>query len=170
MSSIVKYDYSLFKLERAEFISARLGEFKIGVSKLGRTSSSWVTIDLASFSLTEGYTVDEHGTLIYDSETATVKLQFWDDPDADRLLYPSDRVRASYDGTVFFLGTVDSTATTVEFDPDAMDRGHTHRTDFTATLVGTYAALLGAKVCWKTLPVEQPVTRIRRWLRVDNYA
>lgn len=161
MSSAVKYDPTLFVLERLEHVSARTGEFRLGLSRLGSTSTSWAPVDSASFSRTEGYTIDANGTLVYDSETASVALSFWGNPDPGQLLYPSDRVRASYDGTQVFRGQVDTTSITVEADP--------LRTDFTATCVGAYWPFLNGSVCWHALPVESPITRIRRWLIVDNY-
>jgi hypothetical protein len=161
MSTAVVYDPTLFALERAEVVSARLGELILGESHLGSDTSAWVDIPAATFSLTEGYTVDEFGTLIYDSETASVSLSFWDEP--GDLLQPGDRVRASYDSHAIFLGTVDTTDLAFDTVNGRL------RFTFTAGLVGSYAALMSAVVCWTTLPAETPITRIRRWLRVVGW-
>jgi hypothetical protein len=168
MSTRVPYDPALFLLERAEVVSARLGELILGESRLGAAASAWVPVPMATFTLSEGYTVDDNGTLISDSQTATVALSFWDDPGA--VLYPADRVRASYDGKVLFLGTVDTTSLAYETTPEAQQHGATRRVTFTATLVGTYAAALGKTVCWTALPAEPPITRIRRWITVNGWS
>jgi hypothetical protein len=167
MSAYQEYDPALFLLERAEVVSARLGEFILGVSKLGASASTWVPVDTASFAYSSGYTVDDNGTLIIDTETATVSLSYWDNV-ADPL-YPSDRVRATYDSKVIFLGTVDSTKVDYQVDKDAAKFGATRKVTLSGTVVGTYAAALGKEVCWKSLPAESAITRIRRWVTVVGW-
>lgn len=168
MSTAVAYNPDLFLLERAEQVSAALGELVLGESHLGTTTSAWVPVPLAEFSLTESYTVDDNATLIYESQTATAALSFWDEP--GDILYPSDRVRATYDGAPLFTGTVDTTSIEYEATPQARAHGATRRVTLTATLVGGYAAALGRTVCWTALPAEAPITRIRRWVTVDGWA
>lgn len=160
----VPYDFELFSVERAELVSAKLGELILGVSRLGTDTSAWVPVPLASFTMTEGYTVDGNGTLIYDSQTATVALSFVDEP--GDVLQPGDRVRASYDGAELFLGTVDTASTTYVATPGGPG---VRRVIFTATLVGTYATALAKTVCWTALPVESPIDRIRRWVTVTGW-
>lgn len=164
-----KYQPELFVLERAQVASAALGEFIIGVSKLGEPSASaWVAVEAASFSMAAGYSVDDNGTLIVEAETATVSLSYWDEMDSTPL-YPSDRVRARYGDKVVFLGTVDSTDVTFAVDPAARAHGATRRVTFSATVAGTYAAALGKKVCWEGLPDEPAIDRIRRWVTVEGW-
>jgi hypothetical protein len=147
VSSYLEYDPSLFVLERDE--------------------DGWVPVECASFSYSTGYTPDKNGTLIFDAESATIAMSYWDviaDP-----LYPADRIRASYDGVVFFLGTIDSTSLAYAVHPDAPNHGATYRVDLTATAVGTYAAALERIVCWAGLPVEPAIDRIQRWVTVVNW-
>lgn len=167
MSTYQEYDPTLFALERAEIVSARLGEFVIGLSKLGAGSGAWVPVEAATFSYSSGYTPDEFGTLIIDSETATVSMSYWDS--LDDPLYPSDRVRASYGDKVLFLGTVDTTRIEYVVDPDARSHGATRKVLLSATLAGTYATALSKTVCWKSLPTEYAITRIRRWVTVTDW-
>jgi hypothetical protein len=168
VSAVIAYDPALFLLERAQQVSARLGELILGESRLGVAAHAWVPVPAATFTMTEGYTPDDNGTLIYDSQTATIGLTFWDEP--GDVLYPADRVRAWYSGRLLFLGTVDTTSLTYDTDPDAAHNGASRRVTFAATLVGTYAAALAKTVCWTALPAEPPITRIRRWVRVNGWS
>lgn len=168
MSTPVQYDPELFVLERASTTSSRLGEFVLGESKLGSaTIGAWVLIDMASFSYTASYTPDDNGTLLVEADTATVALTQWDNVPAP--LYPSDRVRVGYDGKLLFRGTVDTTSTAYVADPQAARYGATRRVEFSATLVGSYASALGKTVCWKGLPAETAIKRIRRWVKVNGW-
>lgn len=168
MSDAVTYDPALFSLERAEATSSRLGEFILGESKLGSgTIGAWVPICFASFACTASYSPDDNGTLLVEAETATVSLSQWDNlPDP---LYPSDRVRATYDGHILFRGIVDTTKTEYVADIGAAAYGATRRVQFSATLLGRYATMLGKTVCWKGLPAEPAITRIRRWVTVNGW-
>ncbi len=168
MSTRDEYDPTLFVLERAATVTAALGEFVLGVSKLGATTTGWVQVPMATFSFAEAYEPDDSGTLVYQSQTATVNLSFWQKPTVAPL-YPADRVRATYDGKVLFLGTVDRTTTTYAVDPQAHRFGATHRIDFGATLVGSYGAMLGKTVCWTFMPPEPAITRIRRFVTVNGW-
>ena len=168
MSTHEPYDPAAFSLERAEVVSARLGELILGVSRLGVEASAWVPIEQATFGISAGYSPDENGTLLLDSETASVSMSYWDGP-AGSPLYPSDRVRAMYAGMLLFLGTVDSTRTGYSTDPEAARHGAVRRVDFSATLVGTYAATLAKQVCYRTLPAESAIARIQRWITVTNW-
>jgi hypothetical protein len=168
MSEHVAYDPALFTLERAEVVSAMLGELILGLSRLGEEASAWVPIEAATFTLSAGYSPDDHGTLLPDSETASVSLSFWDGA-GDSPLYPSDRVRASYAGQVLFLGTVDSLSVQYATSPEAARYGATRHVTIAANLVGTYAVALAKEVCFRELPAESAITRIRRWITVTNW-
>ncbi|HLL68808.1 MAG TPA: hypothetical protein VK453_24305 [Micromonosporaceae bacterium] len=167
MSVRVAFDPALFAVQRAESLSGGLDGFIIGGSQLGAALSAWVTVPLASFTYTNGYQPNADNTLIIDAETARVSLSFWEN--AGDVLYPSDRVRVVYAGKVLFLGTVDSTSITYATDPDAKAHGATRRVDFSATVVGTYAAAMSKTVEFVELPEETPITRISRWVTVDNW-
>jgi len=168
VSSKVTYDPALFVLERASAVSAALGSLVLGASTLGTTGDTWVTVPMASFSFTEEYRPDENGTLIYEQQSAQVSLSYWHEPTVTPLV-PADRVRATYDSKVLFLGTVDTTRYTYETDPAALAHGATHRVDFSAQLVGTYAAALAKTVCWTYLPAEPAIDRIRRFVTVNGW-
>lgn len=148
-STYVKYDPSLFVLER-------------------ETTDGWVEVPAATFSYAQDYAPDTNGTLIYQSETATVSLSFWDEPDP-KPLYPADHVRATYDDEVLFLGTVDTTRCAFTTDPAADNHGAMHRCDFTASLMGLYAIALAQTVCWVDTPGETALEWIRRWVTVDGW-
>lgn len=168
-SAYVKYDPALFALERQQAFSSRLGEFMLGYSELGSpTVEAWAPIVGASFTWTQNYRADDQSaTLIVDSDTATISMSAWDD--VPSWLAPLDRVRASYDGTVFFLGTVDTARWDYTADPEAVRHGGSRRVDASATCVGTYAVALGQTVCWASLPAEPWITRIRRYVTVDGW-
>jgi len=168
MSTKVAYDPALFVLERASAVSAALGSLVLGASTLGTTGDTWVTVPMASFSFTEEYRPDENNTLIYEQQSAQVSLSYWHQP-AVTPLYPADRVRATYDGKQLFLGTVDTTRFSYATDPAALAHGATHRCDFVAQLVGTYAAALAKTVCWTALPGELAIDRVRRFVAVDGW-
>lgn len=168
MSTAVAYDPALFVLERAQVVSAELGEFILGESELGATEvSTWVTVPAATFTMSCGYNVNADDTLIIEADTASVSLSFWDEP--GDVLYPSDRIRATYNGEVLFRGTVDSTSMTYDADPSALEHGKHRRVDFTASIAGTYATMMGKTVCWTALPTEPPLRRIRRWVTVSGW-
>ena len=162
------YDPAKFALERLETVSARLGELVLGESRLGSTVTAWVPIPAASVSLSTAYTPNADGVLIFDSETATVSLSWWDSPERGPL-YPADRVRVTYDNRVLFLGTVDSTNVAYSTDPAGRKVGRRRRVDFTANLVGSYAAAMARQVCVQFLPGETAINRIRRWVTVDGW-
>lgn len=169
MSTAIKYNPELFTVERAGTVSAALGEFIIGVSRLGSTAATaWLPVPLATFTYTSGYTPDENKTLIIDSETAQVSLSYWDDlPEPP--LYSLDQVRVRYAGETLFQGTVDSTRVAYSADPAAAEHGATRRIDFSASLVGDYAIALGKTVSWTNLPAEPAIDRVRRWVTVDGW-
>lgn len=168
MSEYIKYDPGQFVVERAQDISARLGEFTLGISKLGSTDTgAWVPVENASLSYDASYTPDDNGTLIFDSESVTVSMSYWDD--AADPLYPADRIRARYGAQVLFLGTVSGTTITYSVDPDAADHQAARRVDLSAAAVGTYASALGQQVCWSNLPAELAIDRIGRWVTVANF-
>jgi hypothetical protein len=166
-STHVTYDPTLFLLERAEVVSAMLGELILGVSRLGAETSAWIPVPTATFTMSAGYSVNDDATLIIEADSASVALSYWDT--AGDVLTPGDRVQASYDDLILFRGTVDATSLTYVADPAAPEHGATRRVDFTATVVGTYAAALGKTVCWTALPAEPPIDRIRRWVTVEGW-
>lgn len=142
MSTYQKYDPTLFVVERW-------------------ATDEWVTVPLATFSYDHGYLPDENGTLIFDSESATVSLSFWDEP--GDVLYSLDQVRVTYDDKVLYRGTVDSTTLRYTADPAAKDYGATRRVDFTASVVGSYAAALGKVVDWGREPDESAKEFLERY-------
>jgi hypothetical protein len=161
----VKYDPSQFVLERSTAVSARLGELILGESKLGSTATTWTPVPAATLSISSSYSVNDAGVLILDSDTARVTLSFWDAP--GDVLYPYDRVRATYAGKTVFLGKVDSTDLSIETDPDAQLFGASRRVDFAASIVGVYGSALAKTVYWRALPAETAITRLRRWITLD---
>lgn len=169
MSSVVAYDPTLFVLERNSSVSARADEFLLGISKLDTAGADvWVAVPSATFSYTQSYSPNPTRTLLIDAETASVSLSFWEQP-AVQPLFVADRVRATYNGSVLFLGTVDTTRYAFTADPEAATHGADMRVDFSATLVGTYAAALSHTVCWTALPGELAIDRIRRWVTVTGW-
>lgn len=153
MSAKVLYDPTLFVLQR-----------KVG--------ASWVALDYAAFHYSYSYSPDELGTLLPDSEAANVALTRWDTPayragdPLETTLDVGETVRARYnarpigaDSDGLFI--VDSVNLTYAVDPDAARHGARRRIDFTANMVGLYAALM-VKVPHTVLPAESPIKRIRR--------
>lgn len=169
MSVRVDYDPALFAVQRNATVSARADEFLVGVSKLDTAGTdTWIDVPMASFSYRQSYTPNETRTLIVDAESASVSLSYWHQPTIAPL-FAADRVRAVYNGETIFLGTVDSTRYTFTVDPAAAAHGATYRVDFSASLVGTYAAMLAKTVCWAGLPAEPAIDRIRRWITVTGW-
>jgi hypothetical protein len=172
MSVAVKYDPDLFSFERAETLSSKLGSFLIGLSRLGAgTSTGWVPIQMASFTMTSSYSVEDK-ILIVDADTASVSMSYWAPSgtwDDEYPLYSGDRVRALYDGVQIFLGTVDSIAIGYEATPSAQRHGRQRLITFSATMLGTYASMMGRIICPGVLPAETAIVRIRRWLTVNNW-
>lgn len=169
MSERVDYDPALLVVERAQQVSSALGQFILGTSRLGGpTETVWVPVPFAAFSYAHTYDPDDNGTLIFQGETGAVAMSFWHTPEQPPL-YPGDRVRAAYDGTVLFLGTVDKTTIDYTVDPQAHRHGATHRVDFSATLVGTYATALAKVVCWRAIPKEPWIDTMRRFVTVDGW-
>lgn len=158
------YNPDLFLVERVTAFSSKLGEFRLGYSRLGGTATpGWVEVPSATFNYTFDYTLDENGTLIIGAETGSVSVSFPKIPSVVPL-YPLDKVRVTYDGKVKHLMTVDST--TIQKRPiNETD----DRYDFVATLVGTYAAAMGKEICYGDLPKESPIVRIRRWVKVIGW-
>lgn len=167
MSAHLPYDPAAFRVERAGSVSGRLGAFVLGASALGAASSAWLTVPAATFSYSSSYSPDENGTLILDSETASIALAFWDT--AGSVLVAGERVRATYNGKLLFVGRVDSTSVAYSTDAGSLRYGAYRRIDFTATLVGQYAAAMERTVSWESLPKEYAIQRIRRWVTVDNW-
>lgn len=162
------YHPGLFLVERASSLSGRLGEFILGASLLGSAGDGeWTPVPAATFSYANGYTVNEDGTLIVDSESASIALSFRDTP--GEILYPLDRIRVSYAGKVLFEGTVDSTSLKYQTDPGAADHGASRRVDFSATILGSYAVALSKTISYAGLPAEPAIDRIRRWVTVSNW-
>lgn len=168
----VKYDPELFVFERAQAVSSRIGEFLIGISRIGAaTETDWVPLGFASFSTTDNYGVQD-GILIVDAETASVSMSYRTDADewAEKYpLYSGDRVRATYDGKVVFLGTVDKISVRYSAEPGAQPYGKARTINFTADMLGTYAAMMGRIICPGILPAESAYNRIRRWVTVTGW-
>jgi hypothetical protein len=168
MYSAVKYDPTLFLVERASVIAGRTGKARAGTSKLGAASSTWIVVPEASITLNASYTEDpDNKTLIYESETATLTLSFWDE--LGDVARPSDHVRVSYASKLLLDATVDSVSVEETVDAEAARHGASVRIDYTATLTGYYASTMSRRVTWKVLPRETAIQRIRRWVTVDNW-
>lgn len=153
MSSYQEYDFENFHFERAQ-------------------SAGWTSVlaHVNNFQCEESYNPDDNGTLIYQSETASVSMSYWQQPATPVPLYPLDKVRARYGSKVVFLGTVDTTRWTASTDPDADKHGAAKRIDFSANLVGTYAALLSRTVCYlPQSPAPTAINFIRNWITVNNW-
>lgn len=163
---ITHYNPEWFVVERAESVASRVGQMVLGHTRLGKESSQWVEVELATFSYSFDYTPDDNGTLIIGSESATVTLSFKGEP-AEMPLYPSDRVRVRYGSDTLFLGTVDGT--TVNRTPVYQQVGYEIRVEFSASIVGTYALALTKEICYGKLPKEKAIDRIRRWVTVRGW-
>lgn len=129
--------------------------------------ATWTPVEVASFTCAEQYTPNDAGTLIYQSETAAVSMSYWDTHPLP--LISGESVRARYDGKTIFTGLVDTVSYAYTTDPQAAHHGAHKRVDFTATMVGMYAALLTHTVCWTYLPSETPLQRISRFVTVEGY-
>ena len=165
----VKYDPSLFLVERAQQVGAALGKFVLGESKLGSTSSAWVPIPMASFTYNADYTPDENGTLIYGTESGVVSYSWWESETTPEKLYPSDRLRVSYNGVIFFQAIVESTDIKYSADQDAYYHQKDRRVDFTANCAGYYAIMMSKEISWTKLPQESALNRVRRWVKVTGW-
>ncbi len=161
---ISTYDPDLFRVERVSSMTSKLGEFRLGFSRLGGPATSgWVEVPSATYNYTAEYNPDENGTLIIGSETASISFSLKEPPSIPPL-YPLDKVRVTYAGEVVALWTVDTTSVTKRPTDTIRDRY-----DFVATLVGTYAAAMGKEICFGDLPKESPLKRISRWVKVIGY-
>jgi hypothetical protein len=152
MSTAVEYDFNQFHLER-------------------RAGGTWFSVDghMNSLNYQEGYQPDANGVLIYQSETATVNMSYWEKPGGAAPLYPNDEVRARYGTDTFFEGRVSDTSWTYAVDAEAQKHGGYRRVDFTAQMVGKYEAMMGRVVCHVFIPTEPWIDRIRRFVTVNNW-
>lgn len=132
------------------------------------SGDTWVPVELATFVISPGYTVDDNGTLIYDTEEATVSISYWGEP-ASYPLEVGNKVRVRYADDLTYFGTVASISKTYHEVPQAMGRGKKYRVSFSASLVSTYAVMISQQVCWEELPVEKWIERIRRYVTVLNW-
>lgn len=133
------------------------------------SGTTWTEVPIASFSYSESYNPDDNNTLIYGSETGNITISYYAKPAIDPL-YATDKIRARYGTLWSFYGTVDSTNWHKFTTGDSLRHGgNPYQLDFTATCVGTYAALLGRTVCWTTLPTETAIVRIRRFVTVNGW-
>jgi len=162
---IEKYDFRKVHVERQEMASARLGEFIIGESRIGFASAQWVVIPTASFEYSMNYDPDEHGVLIYGSETGTLSISSIGSSSFVPPVQPGDKVRVRYGSRTVFTGIVDTTKTQ-RTSTSALPKRF--RVDFSATLVGVYAVALSKTVCYGDLPAETAYKRIRRWVKITN--
>ena len=169
MSDAVKYRPDKFVLRRLTPVSSVLDEFLTSDSDgpVDPGGSVWTVIPSATVSYSSGYTPNDKGTLIIDSESVSVALSFWDEPGT--ILYPGDRIDILYLGKRICAAIVDTTTINYTIDAEAKRHGATRRVDFSATAVGVYATMMGLEVTWKNLPKEPAITRIRRWLTVLNW-
>jgi hypothetical protein len=163
---ISEYDPDLFKVERLQAASGRLGSFILGESRLGVDSApAWVEIPAATFTYSMDYDPDENGTLIIGSETASFSVSVVGSSTFELPAEPSDKIRAVYQGEVIFSGIVDSTKvrrTALSPLP------YRWQVDFSATLVGTYALAMTKIVCYGDLPEESAWNRLSRWVRISE--
>lgn len=131
---------------------------------------SWTAVEVANLSYSASYDPDDGGTLIIGSETVRLTISGWG---AAALLDPLDVIRVRYNGIAIGceLFTVDSATVTKAVDPAAeRHSGQSERVNCECSAVGTYAAALDTIVTWAdTLPAESAVTRVRRWVTVNNF-
>lgn len=167
MSTYQKYDPKKFVLRRQTAAASTLDEFLIGESVLGSLGSGWTTIPAATVSFTSGYTPDANGTLIVDSETVSIAVSYWGDPDTT--LYPGNRIEVRYAGKLLCRAVIDTAAVKYSTDPEAAKHGKSHRVDLTATGAGTYAVMMNRQIAWTKLPKEKWIDRIRRWCTVNGW-
>lgn len=175
------YDPTRLVLRRAVVMTSKLNSFVLGKSKLGAHATVWQNIPAATVTINQSYTPDTatyptpppkgpqvcFHTLLIEQETASIALSYWDNPGP--LLYAGDRIEVLYAGELLFYGTVDSTSLAYVVDPAAAAHGATRRVDFSATVAGTYAVMMGRMVSWKNLPAESAIKRIRRWVKVNGF-
>lgn len=120
MSTFVGYRPENFGVE-ARFPASRVGEFVVGLTKIGDLNDGFVALEMANFNYTAGYSVDSSevnekyahthegigshyvmytianpSTLIYDSETASVSKSYWGDPPEDLPFKVGARFRVAY--------------------------------------------------------------------------
>lgn len=135
-----------------------------------KSASGWVAVEVTSLTYTASYDPDANNTLIVGSETVRFSISGWG---AATLLNALDVIRVRYNGIDVGCGTftVDTATVTQTVDPEAARYGgETERVDCQCSAVGTYAAALDTTVTWATaLPAETAITRVRRWVTVDNW-
>lgn len=148
MSSAVKYDPDLLVLTRTR------GEDTTAVS-------------VAQFTWTAGYSEDDLGTLVLESETASATISYWDDLPDPLLLDVDDELSAAYDGHVLFHGYCDSLVHDYTTTEDALPRGRSRRIDTTASFVGDYASTIERVVIGSAVS-QGAYQRARQYAAVDN--
>lgn len=144
------YDFELFALQRLD-------------------EGTWVDVECAAVTYSASYDPDARGTLIIGSEAIHIT---WNAYGEITSLQPLDVVRISYDGDVIGTFTVDSVATTVAVDPDAVRHGgETVTSQCAVSAVGSYAAAQDVIVSWLA-PLDfehHPLATIQRWVNVTNW-
>jgi hypothetical protein len=148
---MTEYDPALFTVEKS-------------------SGGSWVAVQVANLTYSAAYDPDPKGTLIIGSETVRFTISGWG---TAVLLAALDVIRVRYNGIAIGCGifTVDTATITKAVDPGAERYGgETERIDCQCSAVGTYAAALDTIVTWASaLPAETAITRVRRWVTVDNW-
>lgn len=141
----IAYDFRLFNLERW-------------------TGFEYVPVEAASVAYSATYDPDANGTLIIGSESLQIALSGYG---AATLLAPLDVVRASYDGHVIGIFTVDTADVLTAVDSDAQHYGHTVRVTCTCSAVGTYAAAQDTLATWPAgFDEPDPIARIQHWVNI----
>lgn len=130
-----------------------------------------IPISMATFTLNQGYSEDELGTLLFESSTATLTMSYLDDAPDDPPVKPDDTFTVHY-GTdpnrqTLFRGMCRTARVEYATDPGVIKRGAARRATLTAELVGTYESLLS----WVTeysMPVQGGYTRLIGLMDVEN--
>lgn len=187
------YDKGLVRIDRLRGGALTGWSMITGVGLTGESAYTREAVDFASVSISDGYTVEDNGTLSLDPATGTatisdhVELRPGGDPSFGAgpfglgrfgmayggLELPpinrDDRVEVFYDGTLILAGLWTQVDVTFNPDPKAPPPKFVQRT-ITATLASVQRLLLNTRVEWLSLPAEPAITRLRRWFDVDTSA
>jgi hypothetical protein len=180
MSEFIEYDMSKLSITRAQKVAATLGNFILGESLLGPTDlvSGQAPIEFVSFSYNASYQVNQYRVLIIDTISGTLTVSYWGDPtDSPELLRPSDILNIRYydpDNGMDWKWTavVETISPVTYFDHAARAKGApgSVRTDLNVSLIDKNIASMRAQLCYGQLPPENSITRIRRWITVDEWS
>jgi hypothetical protein len=134
--------------------------------ELNTSGPGWTEIAAATFSYSSNYDVDENNTLIIGTESASISVSVIA-TSFTAPVFPTDQVRATYKGSTIFSGIVDTTKIAATAQSGTVNK---FRYDFSATLVDKVGLALARIVCYDDLPKENALTRIQRWVTVEDYS